>query len=512
MAFFRAEERALAEAVRGFIDGNPFLPDRIDHEKAALGADFRAAGADWTLHPERAEDHPNLVLVGERVAALLERVSERIRAGKVPGDGETALHGDLVLFHLYHRRRDDFARIVQGPAGGGRRQVAALFAAFNEDLDRWLGPVPGARPSPEAAAHLFACLFQIRRAFLQTFHYIVGRSRPAARLRAAVWESVFTHDLRRYWATLHSRMSDFTTLVLGPTGTGKELVAGAIARSRYVPFDHRSRTFTRDFDDLFFPLNLEAMPGTLIESELFGHRRGAFTGAVEDRAGWLETCPAEGTVFLDEIGELGPAVQVKLLRVLQERTFTRLGDVKSRRFEGKILAATNRPPADLLRRGRMREDFYYRLCSDVVTVPSLRERLDDDPGELDELVRHFVRRLLGEAGDAAAGKDVSGEVADWIGEHLGAGYGWPGNVRELEQCVRNILVRGCYAPPPGMAGSSADPFEETVRAAREGELTAEELLRRYTRWVHGRTGSFVETARRLGIDRRTVKARVGGKG
>ncbi|MCK6480039.1 MAG: sigma 54-interacting transcriptional regulator [Planctomycetes bacterium] len=504
MGFFRTEERAQAEAIRGLIDGNPFLPERIAHERVLLGGAFRAEGADWNLHPERADDHPNLVLLGERVEALVEAGAARLRGGERPGAEDLELYRDAVLYLVYHHRRGDFARVVEG--AGGRRQVATLWADFNADLDRWLGPLPGARPSPGEAAHLFACLFQIRRAFLQTFLCIVGRSRPAARLRAAVWESVFTHDLRRYWSGLHARMADFTTLVLGPTGTGKELVAGAIARSRYIPFDPRTRAFTRDFEDLFLPLNLEAMPGTLVESELFGHRRGAFTGAVEDRAGWLEACPAEGTVFLDEIGELGAAVQVKLLRVLQERTFTRLGESRARRFEGKILAATNRAPADLLRRGRLREDFYYRLCSDVVTVPSLRERLDDDPGELEELVRHFLRRLLGEAGTEAA----AGATA-WIGSHLGAGYGWPGNVRELEQCVRNVLVRGSYRPPPAVGEAGAgDPFEETVRAARAGELTAEELLRRYCRWVHGRTGSYVETARRLGLDRRTVKAKLKG--
>src|SRR4030095_10303350 len=116
----------------------------------------------------------------------------------------------------------------------------------------------------------------------------------------------------------------------------------------------------------FYALNPSALSPTLIESELFGHRRGAFTGAVQDRAGWLEVCPATGTVFLDEIGELDPAIQVKLLRVLQSRTFQRLGDTRDRPFLRKLIAATNRDLGREMAAGEFRKDFYYRLCSDFV--------------------------------------------------------------------------------------------------------------------------------------------------
>src|SRR5205807_1091162 len=115
------------------------------------------------------------------------------------------------------------------------------------------------------------------------------------------------------------------------------------------------------------------------ESELFGHARGAFTGALQDRGGRLEECSALGSVFLDEIGDVDPAIQVKLLRVLQSRSFERLGETKPRRFEGKILAATNRDLAAEIRAGRFREDFYYRLCSDIVVTPTLADQLRASP-------------------------------------------------------------------------------------------------------------------------------------
>jgi hypothetical protein len=503
LALFTDEEARFAKAVQALLFGNPFLPARIEREREALGEESSAEGADWNLRPEVVEDHPNLARLTARAEALVESLRLRVKGAEGLAEDEVRLYEDLCFFHLYHRRREGFSLLIRETVEGRPPPgPLALFQVFLEDVEHTLGVVPGRKPSTGQAAHLFACMFQIRRAFHHVFHYIVGRSKPAAALRAAVWESTFTHDLRRYWASLFDRMGDFTTLVVGPTGTGKELVARAIALSRYVPFDPGTRSFAADFTGLFLPLNLEALPEGLVESELFGHRRGAFTGATEDRAGWLETCPRAGTVFLDEIGELGPTVQVKLLRVLQDRTFQRVGETRTRPFSGKVLAATNRDPAELLRRGDLRSDFYYRICSDLVAVPSLRARLDDDAAELPELVRHIARRTLGEEPGALAD-----EVLAWIRENLGEGYAWPGNVRELEQCVRNVLVRGSYRPPPP-GSRAADPLDETLLAMRDGGLPAEEALRRYCTWVYARTGSYLETARRLGLDRRTVKAKV----
>ena len=503
MSLFTDEERRVAEGIRGLVYGNPFLPERIRLEREVLGEAFVEEGADWNLHPEVIPDHPNLARLGAKIEAVVEASRLRLLAAEPPSEEEVRLYEDVVFFHLYHRRREGFSLIVrEGLEGRTRPGPVALFEDFLADVERYLGGIPGKRPTTGQAAHLFACFFQVRRTFHHVFRYIVGRSRPAARLRAAVWESAFTHDIRRYWAGLFDRMGDFTTLVTGPTGTGKELVARAIAHARYIPFDPGTRRFTSEFTALFFPLNLEALPETLVESELFGHRRGAFTGALEDRVGWLESCPRAGTVFLDEIGDLGPAIQVKLLRVLQDRTFHRVGESRARPFSGKVLAATNRDPAELLRHGRMRPDFYFRLCSDLVAVPTLRERLDDDPEELGELVRHMAARTLGEAPGSLAD-----EALAWIDRHLGPKYAWPGNIRELEQCVRNVLVRGAYQPPPPEAEGS-DPFEATLRSMRDGTLGAEDLERRYASWVYSRTGSYLEASRRLGLDRRTVKSRI----
>src|SRR5439155_12224371 len=261
----------------------------------------------------------------DHAESLAQACRARLGEGTCAADAELRLYEDVVLFLLYHRYFDAILGLIE-PAGNQRaRRVGDLYARFAADAERFLN-LPGVGLlEREPASHLFACFFQIRRAFHHIASQIVGGSPAACRLRAAVWESVFTHDLARYRRALYQRMGDITTLISGPSGTGKELVARAVGLSRYIPFDAKSQTFSQDPAESFHALSLSALSPTLIESELFGHRRGSFTGAIDDRAGWLEVCRPLGTVFLDEIGEIDPAVQVKLVRVLQTRTCARLG-------------------------------------------------------------------------------------------------------------------------------------------------------------------------------------------
>ncbi|MFA6959785.1 MAG: sigma 54-interacting transcriptional regulator [Opitutaceae bacterium] len=503
-SLFTVSEREFFEGVARINETNPFLPERVEGERAALGGEFVEAGAEWNKLPPAESEHPNHVRLTERAGKVIEQVRLRWpRDGRVP-KADAAVYEELAGFWLYQTYALRFDRVIRdalaGRGGEGGVRVD-FYPAFKADVERCLA-LPGLTLlDTQPTAHLFACAFQIRRAFHHIFRSLTGGSAPMARLRAAIWQSVFTHDLKRYRRVLHARMGDFATLVTGPSGTGKELVARAIALSRYLPFDPRRGGFTNDFSTAaFFPLNLSALSPTLIESELFGHRRGAFTGALADREGWMETCPATGSVFLDEIGDVGAGIQVKLLRVLQSRTFQRLGDTETRTFNGKIIAATNRDLAVEIREGRFREDFYYRLCSDLIHTPSLREQLDDAPGELAVLVGYVAGRLLGEE----EGPVFARETVGWIGKNLGAAYAWPGNFRELEQCMRNLLVRGSYRPT--VLADSAGTDWNSVLA--DGRMTAEEVLRRYTRQVHGQAGSVEETARRLDLDRRTVKARL----
>jgi transcriptional regulator with AAA-type ATPase domain len=504
MPLFTPAERHFAKAVADLSYCNPFLPERIELERAALGDAFEETSVVWSRQAWERE-RPNVTRLNERTEHLVASLRDRLVRGDRPTTAELDLYEELVEYLLYQNYREPLAELTaESLTRPGKSGPVRFWKQFLSEYEELLTVRGASTPKVGQAAHLLACFFQIRRAFAHIFDSIVGGSLPAARLRAAVWQSLFTHDMRFCRRSLYNRMGDFTTLISGPSGTGKELVARAIGLSRFIPFDADKQRFADDLAGSFQALNLSALSSTLIESELFGHRRGAFTGAVADRAGWLEVCRPLGAVFLDEIGELQPEIQVKILRVLQTRIFQRLGETTDRKFHGKLIAATNKDLAVKIEDGSFREDFYYRLCSDIITTPSLREQLDDCPEDLGNLVRFITRRI--------AGEDASGlakQIEQWIVKNLDADYAWPGNVRELEQCIRNILVRQDYRPrsaakPP----DSADLREALAAAFVAGSLTADELLSRYCTLVYSQTRSYEETARKLKLDRRTVKSKV----
>lgn len=502
MAILSSAQRPLLHAVSRLAYCNPFLPEQVELERAVLGKGFVEGEPVWS-QPVEKPDEPrvNLLRVAERLEPVLEQLQARLAQGTPARDADLLLYEDAVLYLLFQRYHLDFFQASFGP--GSEKTDAAHWHFYIRFLADWrhFFQIDGVRfPTGHEPRHTFACFRQIQRAFEYVFRDIIGSSLPAARLRASIWQSIFTHDMRRYRRTLYARMGEFATLITGPSGTGKELVARAIAQSRYVPFDNQRRTFADEGAGSFFPINISALSPTLVESELFGHRRGAFTGAVADRKGFLETCPELGSVFLDELGDLDPAIQVKLLRVIETRTFHPVGETTGRQFRGKLITATNRDLAALMKKGQFREDLYYRLCSDQVVTPSLAEQLADSPGVLRELVFYMSRRVAGPEGE-----DLAREVNKWIEGNLGPAYEWPGNYRELEQCVKNVLIRRNYRPTQMRAD---DAVEEFAVEARAGRLSADELLSRYVTLIYSRTGNYEETARQLGLDRRTVKAKV----
>jgi transcriptional regulator with AAA-type ATPase domain len=501
--FLSANERTLLEAVSRLAYANPFLPERVDCERAVLGDEFVEGEPVWSFRAEHPEPRANVVRIAARLEPLAEQLRTRLQSGARADDRALGLYEDLVLHVLYHRSYPHFLEAGFGAAQGD----AGRWRFYNTFLADWkhFFAIDGLRlPGGHEPRHTFACFRQIQRAFEILFRDVIGSSLPAARLRAAVWQSIFTHDMRRYRRTLYARMGEFATLITGPSGTGKELAARAIAESRYVPFDDRRLAFTADGEQMFFPINISALSATLVESELFGHRRGSFTGAIADRKGWLETCPETGSVFLDELGDLDPEIQVKLLRVIETRSFHSVGESAGRRFRGKLMAATNRDLAAAMRESRFREDLYYRLCSDLVSTPALSDQVAGSPSVLRELVYYMAQRVAG-----AEGESFAPEVLAWIEQNLGPGYAWPGNYRELEQCVKNVLIRRNYRP--ARVTGADDPVEQFASDARAGRLTASDLLSRYVTIVYHRTGSYEETARQLEVDRRTVKAKVDEK-
>jgi DNA-binding NtrC family response regulator len=279
-------------------------------------------------------------------------------------------------------------------------------------------------------------------------------------------------------------------LVTGESGTGKELVAHAI------------HELGPRAGGPFVAVNCAAIPETLLESELFGHERGAFTGAVAQHIGLFARTRAHGAVFLDEIAEVASTVQVKLLHVLQERSFRPVGSHATRRFEGRVIAATNRPLAEL-RRGTLRDDLYYRLSADVIEMPTLRARLAEDPAELGVLVGAILEGMLGERP-----RDLVRLVEATIARDVGPDHPWPGNVRELAQCVRRVLLTRSSIPELAGRAEVADAADALLHACGDGRWSAGELLARYCAALHARLGTYEAVAERVGLDRRTVRRHV----
>ena len=478
------EDRLFFGVLSKAIVMNPFGSERVTLMRE-LGSS--EAGNAWSIDPHAYD----LVMDVERRLEQIGRDGGRTLDRFA--DEDRALMQLIFLYQIYHRIVPEFDTFIstQLRDPNANRSVPfareTLAAIIRRGLDE------------DTALDSFAFAFQLRRAFFSIVTSIVGVSDCIRRLREHLWNCVFTFDLHRYQLSFIGRMEDFSTLLLGETGTGKGQAAAAIGRSGHIPFDPRSNQFAADFCTAFIATNLSCFPENLVESELFGHRKGAFTGAIRDHEGILERCCPHGSLFLDEIGDVSVAVQIKLLDVLHDRVFTRIGDHTQRRFQGRVIAATNRPLDQMRRDGRFRDDFFYRLASDVVEMPSLRLRIAESPEELPLLVSALVARTV----DDPSG-DLTGLVLDTLAKNLPAGYGWPGNVRELEQVVRSILMTGKYNGSP--TAGDAEPEVALAHRLRAGDLTAEALLASYCALQYERIGTLEGVAQQVGLDRRTVKS------
>jgi two-component system nitrogen regulation response regulator GlnG len=240
---------------------------------------------------------------------------------------------------------------------------------------------------------------------------------------------------------------DVTVLILGESGTGKELIARAI-------YDHSRRS-----DQAFLAINCAAIPETLLESELFGHEKGAFTGADRVRIGKFEQAH-HGTLFLDEIGDAAPATQAKILRVLQDGKFERVGGNETIHVDVRILAATSKNLEQAMQRREFRPDLFFRLNTFTLTLPPLRERLDDIP----HLAEHFLKRFRREL--AVTVRGISPEALESLGRHA-----WPGNVRELESAIKFALVHtlGEIVTPQGLPASVRGQSRDAPSRSPEAE-------------------------------------------
>jgi len=278
--------------------------------------------------------------------------------------------------------------------------------------------------------------------------------------------------------------TDSTVLIQGETGTGKELIARAI--HNLSPRCGRP----------FVKLNCAAIPFDLLESELFGHERGAFTGAIAQKIGRFELAD-KGTLFLDEIGDIPPGLQPKLLRVLQEQEFERLGSNRTHQVDVRLVAATNRHLPEMVKRNEFRSDLYYRLNVFPIPLPPLRERRGDIPALVEHFVEIYSRRM-----DRQIGRIPPETMAELTS------YQWPGNIRELQNFIERsvILTSGSvFRPPLASLKAAAETVSPEAITLEEAERDHIRKILQQTRWVvAGPNGA----AARLGIKRSTLYFRM----
>jgi formate hydrogenlyase transcriptional activator len=315
----------------------------------------------------------------------------------------------------------------------------------------------------------------LRESFDQSlmFEEIVGSSQSLRKVLKAVDKVAST---------------DSTVLILGETGTGKELIARAIHKRS----PRSSRAFIR--------VNCAAMPSELIASELFGHEKGAFTGAVERRIGRFEAADG-GTLFLDEVGDLPPETQIALLRVLQEREFERIGSTKPVQVDVRVLAATNRDLAADVEDGGFRRDLYYRLNVFPVEVPPLRERIEDIPLLAEYLLERYAKK---------AGKKIT--AIDRSTVEMLQNYDWPGNVRELQNVIERAVIL-CETPVLSVDESwfrreSTSRTGPPISFNATVSINERELIERALAECAGRVGGPKGAAAKLGLPRQTLESKI----
>ncbi|MCF7669768.1 MAG: sigma 54-interacting transcriptional regulator, partial [Verrucomicrobia bacterium] len=435
--------------------------------------------------------------VRRRIAVFDDSAKRRKRECVVLDDFEEA---DIervryaILFDVFHRYHLQFDELIRRQIEKGQVPVKVWFA------EGALADLRRRGFAREESLLILSLFYQMRRAYFFIEKSLIGQSESMIRLRMDLWNNVFTHDIRNYEEFFWDSMEDFSILLLGPTGSGKGAAAAAVGRSGYIQFDEQRSVFARSFTETFIPVNLSQFAETLLESELFGHAKGAFTGAVSSHKGLLELCGRHGTIFLDEIGDVDERIQIKLLKVLEERQFASMGSHDRKQFDGRVIAATHHNLDELRGKGRFRDDFYYRLCSDCINVPGLRERIRENPRELDELIAHTIQRITG-----SENARLCATVRNVIDRRLGDDYPWPGNVRELAQCIRRIIIKRDYA---GDERKTSDFKSRILEDIGMGRLKADRVLAAYCLILYRELGTYEAVASRLELDWRTVKKHV----
>lgn len=457
-----ATESADTPATILIVDDEPMNVDLLEQELAAAGYRTLSAvcGADALV--KATQTLPDLVLLDVMMEGLdgylvCERLKTSVATRAIPVIFLTAL-------------TDTFEK-VRAFSVGAVDYVTKPFET--EELLARVGTHIALRREIEAHRRSKSTIQYLVEEIRSDRDAMVGKSLPMRRVREQIAQVAPT---------------DSTVLIQGETGTGKELVARAI----HERSARRERPLIK--------LNCAALPRDLVESELFGHEKGAFTGATQQRRGRFELADG-GTLFLDEAGELPLETQAKLLRVLQEREFERVGGTRSLRTDVRVIAATNRDLQARVASGGFRADLYYRLNVFPIMVPPLRERRDD----IHDLVRHFAAKAARKLGRSLEG--ISPAFIERASTH-----DWPGNIRELENLVERAIIMSNSALLDAPDLFSPPAQSKNALAVISGDTTLEEIERmhikrvlEHSRWViEGERGA----ARILGLNPSTLRGRL----
>jgi transcriptional regulator with AAA-type ATPase domain len=469
-----ATDREFFKKVQETIYANPFSQRRVVEENSILGITSKV----------------DLDKLNEIVATVNKKIESLKNTGQIKlnsyVEDDRKLIRAGILFSVFHKHASSLDEHIHLQLNNYQKNIP-----FNDGIEIIADLIDIGFTKPDATRHV-ALFFQMRRCFSLVQHEIVGVSASVKKLKEDIWSNVFTHRMGWYLSYLWDEMEDFSTLVLGPTGVGKTSVARVIGRSGFIPYDASTKRFKENFSEIFQSINLSQFPPSLMESELFGHSKGAFTGANEAHKGIFEMCNTHGSIFIDELGEIGEDLQVKLLNVLQERTFTPVGSHERKKFSGRVIGATNQDIHNLVRSGKFRSDLYYRLCSDIIEVPSLRCRLQEDSKELGIILKRLFHRVS---------STVTNEIIEMTERNLvksvGKDYAWPGNIRELEQAVRRMCISGRY--------DHASLHGPAATGVFDSQPTAKDLLETYAKHLYGELGTYEAVAKAMDLDARTIK-------
>ncbi|MDD9942943.1 MAG: sigma 54-interacting transcriptional regulator [Myxococcales bacterium] len=501
MVLFAGEARQVAQAIAALCFENPYVASYVDLQRLALGQSYREPSPGDGTSATAA----NAAGLAERAEQLLETARSHLADGATGDPADLQLYEGLVRYHLFGRLSELLEVLAQATAVGGltRRRVSS-YRLFEQEAERLLRLPGQAFSLATELPHLFAMMFQQRRARYLLDAEIVGHARVVSELRANLWASLFTHDLRRYGESLFDHMDSLPTLLGGPDCALRSRAARVLALGRYIPFDAQELRFTHEPGAAYRALDPTALASASLEGALFGG-----DGIAGEPGGLLGAVGERGAAFVDSLHALSRPCQIRLLGALDEhpRLGSPLGaesDGAPSSFAGKLIAGTSCDLLVEMREGRFAEALYYAVSADTVEVPSLALQLRQRPEDLRLHLGWMLDRLVPGSERARA----LAEVESLVERELGQRYPWPGNLFELRRCVRSVLVRGTYRPPRPAPRVHAGIVGTLSRRFADGDFNADGLLDAYCTLMYRQTGSYQEAARRLGLDRRTVKSRV----